>query len=190
VVNLDSVKSADRLPASIRAVRGATLGVATAAIGISAHVVGGGTIPDTGLTVGIAAFVAWAGTTLADRQRGPVATIAALAVGQAMLHVVLVLPPGLLHHQHHPQPAGGSGTLTMLAGHTTAVLLMGLLLAWTDSVVVAALLIVRCVLRRIRTTVPAHAPLWVAVVPAFARDGAKEVLLRRTRSRRGPPLLA
>lgn len=158
----------------------------TAAIGISAHVVGGGTVPHTGLTVGVALLVAWAGTALADRQPGPAATVAALAAGQAMLHAVLVLPSGL-GHQH---PPAGSGLLTMLAGHTTAVLLMGLLLAWTDTVVLAALRIVRRVLCRIRTAVPAHAPLRVAVVPAVPRDGAKEVLLRRARSRRGPPLSA
>lgn len=186
MVNLDSVKRADRLPASARAARGGALGLATAAIGISAHVVGGGAIPHAGLTIGVAVLVAWAGTAFADRQRGPAAMVAVLFLGQAMLHVVLVLPRGL-GHQHPPT---GSGLLTMLAGHATAVLLTGLLLAWTDTVVLAALRIVRGVLRRIRTSIPARAPLRVAVVPAVPHDGAKEVLLRRTRSRRGPPPVA
>ncbi|MGW3960993.1 hypothetical protein ACWED2_14335 [Amycolatopsis sp. NPDC005003] len=175
---------ADRLPAP--ALSGGVLGVVTTGIGISAHAAGGGALPHPGLTIGVGALVAWAGSAPAGRRRGPAATVAALTAGQAMLHVVLVLPPGL-GHQH---PPSGAGLLTMLAGHTTAVVLVGLLLAWTDTVVLAALRIVRGVLRRIRTTVPVHAPLWVAVVPAVARDGAKEVLLRRTRTRRGPPLFA
>ncbi|HET6707351.1 hypothetical protein [Amycolatopsis sp.] len=63
--------------------RGGVLGVATAAIGVSAHVAGGGAVRGTGLTVGVAA----------------------------------------LGHQHPPT---GSG---LPAGHTAAVLLVGLLLA-------------------------------------------------------------
>ncbi|WP_206793849.1 hypothetical protein [Amycolatopsis sp. MtRt-6] len=177
------MQCADPLPAPVR---GGVLGVATAAIGISAHVAGGGAVHSAGLTVGVAALVAWAGTAPVGRHRGPAAVVGVLALGQALLHVTPAPPPGL----GHPHPPAGSGLPAVLAGHTTAVLLVGLLLAWTDTVVLAALRIVRGVLRRLRATVPAHAPLWVAVVPAVARDGAKEVLLRRARSRRGPPWLA
>lgn len=184
VANLRAMKRPRHFTATVRTLRGAALGAATAAIGIAAHVAGGGEVPGTGPTLGIAVLVAWAGTALADRQRGPAATVAALALGQAMLHAVLVLPSGF----GQPELPAGTGTVGLPAEHAVAVLLMGLLLAWADDVFLAALRLVRVVLRRFRTRVPARAPLWVPVLPAFAYDGAKDVLLRRTRSRRGPPL--
>lgn len=177
---------AHRLPATVRAVRGAALGLVTAAIGVSAHLIGVGDLPDTGPTLGVAALVAWAGSALADRQRGPAATVAALAAGQALVHVVLLLPARLVHRE---PLGGGSSSLTLLAAYAGAVLVIGVLLAGADTALLAVFDVVRVVLRRARTTVPVRVPLWVGAVPAVAHDGAKDVLLRRTRSRRGPPRL-
>ncbi|MFB9691367.1 hypothetical protein [Amycolatopsis plumensis] len=180
-------RPARRLPATVRVVRGVVLGGATAALGVSAHVLGGGELPDTELTFLVAGLVSWAGTAYADRRRGAVTTIAALALGQLLLHIVLVLPRGLLAPHTADDLVGGNAGL-MIGGHIGAVLIVGLLLAHADAAVLAVCNVVITTLRRVLLPSPVRAPLWVAVPSPRASDTATEVLLRRTRARRGPPL--
>ncbi|UOX88374.1 hypothetical protein MUY14_42960 [Amycolatopsis sp. FBCC-B4732] len=78
----------------------------------------------------------------------------------------------------------------MIAGHVGVVLIVGLLLARADAAVLAVFEVVVTALRRVLTSLPAKAPRWVSVVSNRSANTATDVLLRRTRARRGPPLTA
>ena len=100
----------------LRAVRGAALAVASALLAGTAHVAAGGSAPDGALATLLALVVAAAGTALADRRRGPLALLAAVAATQVLLHLLL---EGLGTH-----PAGAAAspvhTPAMTAAHALA----------------------------------------------------------------------
>jgi hypothetical protein len=145
---------------------------------------GGGT-PDTALAVLLTMIVAWAGTSIADRRRGPGAVLVALGTAQLAMHLVLnyVVPS---HIGHHAAPMGQAA---MWATHAVATLLTGLMLAKADAtlgVIGSAIRLLRDLLKP--PTFPAVASATYAL-PTSPRHTSHvlQVVLRRMNTRRGPP---
>jgi len=171
----------------LRAVRGATLAVASALLAGTAHVAAGGSAPDGALATLLTLVVAAAGTALADRRRGAPALLAAVGTTQVLLHLLF---EGLGTH-----PAGAAAsqvhTPAMTAAHALAAGITALLLAGAES----AVFTVAAAWRRIVATVPQRVPspliparppvrpITPADVPAPLR-----VLLATLLRRRGPPV--
>ncbi|GAB3913741.1 hypothetical protein GCM10029964_123770 [Kibdelosporangium lantanae] len=169
--------------------RGWALAGASAALAVGAHGLAGGGTPDTALAVMLTVIVAWAGTSVAGRHKGPFAVLMALGTAQLAMHLVLnfVMPehPGHVGHMAHHAPALAPGA--MWATHITATLLTALLLAKAD----AAL---RVIASTIRGLLPP--PVFQAVTPgAYALPALPthlshmlQVVLRKVHARRGPPV--
>lgn len=174
-----------RTPSSpdVRAVRGWLLAVSSAVLTLTAHAAADGEMPDPSLAVAIAGLLGWVFTALADRPRGPLGIVAALAAGQLVIHTALTL-----FDTHHDSPGGQLvAPLTMLAAHAVATVLLAALIGGAER----GLLAVLAGLRRLLPVVAIAAPVPVGqpprvLVPAVAGTYT-EVLLRRVNARRGPP---
>lgn len=175
-----------------RILRGVLLAGTSAALAVAAHAIGGGMLPDTGLTLLLTVGVAAAGVALADRRRGPVAILTALGLSHLGIHLMLALSV-----TGRPDPDQAVNPLVMMVGHVVAVLLAGAILSKAEAAffglaaALAALLphwLVAALGRRPATSEPAAAPRWAAH-PAGG-DRPLTVLLRRACARRGPPALA
>ena len=170
---------------ALRVARGTALAVVNAVLAVAAHVAGGGGAPDRALTVLISLGVAAAGTALADRRRGPLALLAAVAVTQVVLHLLLATLGG-----SHASTAPAAGAAAMLPAHAAAVLVTAALLAGAESAVFA----VAGALRRIvggfplLTTAPRDDRRAVAAPIATAMPAALQRLLCLVTPLRGPPL--
>ncbi|MGH3904909.1 MAG: hypothetical protein ACRDTE_12070 [Pseudonocardiaceae bacterium] len=171
---------------TLRVLRGTVLAAVNAVLAVAAHVAGGGGAPDGALTVLITVGVAAAGTALADRRRGPVAMLAAVAVTQVLLHLLLEALGG---HTSAAVPTSAGAAMTV--AHGAAVLVTAALLTGAESALFAAAntltrivgvfpLLMTAPLRADRrpTTPPAAAPL---------PDALRRLLCRAT-PLRGPPL--
>jgi len=171
----------------LRAVRGATLAIASALLAGTAHVAAGGSAPDGALATLLTLVAAAAGTALADRRRGPLALLAAVGTTQMLLHLLL---EGLGTHA-----AGAAAfpvhTPAMTAAHALAAGITALLLAGADS----AVFTVAAGWRRIVAVVPLRMPSPLAparrpvrpVTPAEV-PAPLRVLLATLLRRRGPPV--
>ena len=168
---------------SRHAMFGAAVGCATALVAMSEQAISRGEVPKPVMALGIVALLSWAGATLADRHRDPVATVAAIAVGQVTLHIAVTVPPDRMH-RHVPERLPDLHVGPALVGQVATILVIAVFLSRID----AAGGLVGMVMPRLPVGPPAHAPLWVAVSADAIVDPAKNVLLRRTRARRGPPL--
>jgi hypothetical protein len=171
-----------------RAIIGALLAVSSTGLAITAHGLAGGGFPDTALVIPITALIAWAGTALAGRLRGPVALLATVAVIQLGLHELL--DQSAYAHGGHESPPAVNGA-AMLAGHVAATLIVAALLARASAGLAAfASLLDRL---RGRLEVLRLAPVPAAIGPtliAAVRPGPLiEIVLRRVSARRGPPRL-
>jgi hypothetical protein len=166
-----------------RALRGWLLALPSMALAVTGHGLAGGGIPDLGIALPLTALIAWAGGTLVHRLRGP-ALIGLLGVIQVALHLLLTQ----LAHGHGPAPVGG---WAMFAAHAIATVITAGLLARAS----VALTVGSAALDRLRGLL---ALLWSAPVPVPAAIGPSsavpdrpgpllEILLRRVRTRRGPP---
>jgi hypothetical protein len=167
-----------------RAVRGTALATVNAVLAVVAHVTGGGTAPDGALTVLATIGIAAAGTALADRQRGPLAMLAAVVVIQVLLHLLL---DGLSGHQD-PIPLGSAGTM-MTAAHAAAALLTVMLLTGAESALFSVAAALRGIVGRLplrqppaRQAAPPTAPPLVTPAPVALRR-----LFFRVTPHRGPP---
>lgn len=167
----------------MRAVRGALLAASSATLAIGAHAVAHGGMPDAAMTVAMTALIGWSATGLADRARSTASTLAALGVAQLLMHLVLTVVD-----DHHGVVAVPLDPVAMTGAHAVATVLTALLLAHAERGLLAfaaslrGLLQVRC--PRLADDPPVGS---VAVAPA-ARGLSIEVLLRRVRPPRGPPL--
>ena len=135
------------------------------------------------------ALLAITAAALADRPHRPTAIIAALGGSQIALHVLLSMPHELSAHHHPATTTSVVHGPAMLAAHTLAALLTGLLLATADTALVTVVAALSAVLPRRLFPVPARAPLRVLAV-APPGDVALDLLLTRICARRGPPRLA
>lgn len=138
-------------------------------------------MPETSVTVVVTALLGWASTALADKIRGFGGTLAVLAVGQLLMHVVLTVL------STHPGAGPHFTTEAMTLAHVAATVVTAALLFHADH----GLRTVANSLRRLLPPLfspptPAARPT-PAVVPV-APGGMPEVLLCRVRTRRGPPL--
>lgn len=170
---------------ALRAARGTVLAAVNAVLAVAAHVAGGGGAPDRVLTVLISLGVAAAGTALADRRRGPFALLAAVAVTQVVLHLLLGALSG-----PHATAAAAPAVAVMPAAHAAAVLVTAALLAGAES----ALFVVAGALGRIVGGLPLLIPAprddrrVVALPVATALPAALQRLLCLVTPLRGPPL--
>lgn len=167
-----------------RALRGTVLALVNAALAAAAHAAAGGGVPDGARTVLLTIGVATVGTALADRRRGPLAMLTAVAVTQVVLHLLLENLGG--HHMVAPAPSVG---VDMTVAHAVAALVTAALLAGAESTVFA----MADVLRRVAGTLPTIPPVRIPVarrppppvtvpLPAVLRE-----LLCRVTPHRGPP---
>jgi hypothetical protein len=166
-----------------RVLRGALLAVTSAGLAVSAHAVGGGGFPDTGLTALLTLAVAAVGVALARRRLSRIAMFAALGGSHLAMHLVLTAAA-----RSTGMTDGRMNPVLMLIGHVVAVLLAGVVLTRADSAiftlaaVCSMLLPCRLGSPPVRLT-PPRPPVPVAA----PTDRVREVMSRRVHSRRGPP---
>lgn len=169
-----------RRPAPTRFARAVLLSVTSAALSVTAHGVAGGRMAEFAGALPLTLLIAFAGTALAERGRGPWPVLATLGLAQVAQH-------GLFNLGHH---AGAPGhefdPVAMTAAHAVAALLTGLLLARADAVL-RALATAAARLLPALPAVPAPAGPPLPPAPAPVVDRLVSVLLRRVHGRRGPP---
>ncbi|WP_156755440.1 hypothetical protein [Actinokineospora pegani] len=171
-----------------RVVRGVLLGFSSTALAVAAHGIAGGGVPDTAVTIVLAALVGWAGTGVADRHTGFVPTLLLLGGGQATLHVLL--SHVAVAHPGETAPGSVLPTPLMLALHVVALLLTALLLTRASAAFATAAAALTGLVRAIAVVLPvAERPRGGPVV-APAQGTFMAVLLRRVCGKRGPPLPA
>ncbi|WP_147459866.1 hypothetical protein [Actinokineospora cianjurensis] len=169
-----------------RVVRGVLLAGSSTALAISAHGMAGGGVPDTAVTLALTALVAWAGTALADRRGGLLATLALLGVSQLCLHVLLT-DIAVSHDGHVHTPVVPSGL--MLATHIAATLVNGVLLTVAGSALTAVAAAISGIVRALVVSLAPSTPLPSIPVAALV-DHLLAVVLRVVCGRRGPPVLS
>lgn len=164
-----------------RAARGWLLALSSAGLAIAAHAAAAGGVPETSVAVVVTAVFGWASTALADKIRGFGGTVAVLAVGQLLMHVVLTVLAT------HPGADPHFTTEAMILAHLAATVVTAALLSHADHGLRAVANSLHRLLPPLfsppRTTAR-PAPAVVSVAPG----GMPEVLLYRVRTRRGPPL--
>lgn len=170
-----------RRPAPTRFARAVLLSVTSAALSVTAHGVAGGRMAEFAGALPLTLLIAFAGTALAERGRGPWPVLATLGLAQVAQH-------GLFNLGHHAP--GGSGhafdPVAMTAAHAVAALLTGLLLARADAVL-RALATAAARLLPVLPAVPAPVGPPLPPAPAPVANRLVSVLLRRVHGRRGPP---
>ncbi|HEX7662237.1 MAG TPA: hypothetical protein VF444_22450 [Pseudonocardiaceae bacterium] len=176
---------------SLRVLRGTLCAVAAAGLAVSAHAMGGGGLPDAGITVVLVLVVAAMGIALARRRLGRVTTVAVLGASQLTMHLVLTAAapsggmtdmPGMTGDTADPVP--------MIAWHVVAVLITAAVLSRADAAIFALVAVLSMLLpRRLPPASPPSARSGTrSVLPAgVPSDPVREVLLRRVNARRGPP---
>jgi hypothetical protein len=177
---------------ALRAVRGGLLGVSSAALAVTAHVVGDGELPDTAMTLLLTVLIGWNAAALAAKARGPLATIIDLGAGQVVMHLVLgSLSSHELAHSTmiRTGPAPESSGLAMTAAHVVATLITAVLLAKADGLLLGILACLRALVPFLLAALPVPAAVPAPVLARPAGPGhLVRVDLRRVHGRRGPPL--
>ncbi|SFJ29610.1 hypothetical protein [Amycolatopsis regifaucium] len=162
--------------------------MSSAALAVTAHMIGDGDLPDTAMTVLLTVLIGWNAAALAAKARGPLATIVDLGAGQVVMHLVL---SSLSSHEPHSGPAPVSGGLAMTAAHVVATLVTALLLAKADGLLLGVLACLRALVPFILNALPVPAR---PAAPVLARPAGPghlvRVDLRRVHGRRGPPLFS
>lgn len=172
---------------ALRAVRGGLLGVSSAALAVTAHVIGDGEVPDTAMTLLLTVLIGWNAAALAAKARGPLATIIDLGAGQVVMHLVLTSLNS--HEMLHNEPAPASNGGGMLVAHVAATLITALLLAKADGLLLGVLSCLRTLVPFLLPPLPVPAAVPAAVLARPAGPGhLVSVELRRVHGRRGPPL--
>jgi len=169
-------------------VRGGLLGVSSAALAVTAHMIGDGDLPDTAMTLLLTVLIGWNAAALAAKARGPLATIVDLGAGQVVMHLVL---SSLSTHEPHSGSAPVSGGLAMTVAHVVATLITALLLAKADGLLLGVLSCLRALVPFILNALPVPAAVASPVLARPAGPGhLVRVDLRRVHGRRGPPLFS
>ncbi|WP_461143629.1 hypothetical protein [Salinifilum aidingensis] len=170
----------------LRWLRGVGLTTTSAALSVAAHAAAGGALPDPGVTAVITALLASAGVALADRQRGPLGILSALAANQMAFHVFFQLSGA--HAAHPVHPATPFAPVQMAFGHIASAILTGLLLSSAERALFGVARFLRRVLPRVphRTPPPARETC-VACIPARSRRLIAQLTAQRIHALRGPP---
>lgn len=170
---------------ALRAVRGCLLAGASTALTVAAHAAAGGGVPDLGLFLLPTVLLAGAGTVVAERVRARGLMIVVLGAMQLAVHSLLSM--NATSHEMFLAGPAAAGPVPMALAHVLATLLLALVLTRVDAVLHAVGAAVRAALPVRSFALPAWAP--VAVCVAVEQGGGETmVLLRRIRTRRGPPL--
>ncbi|RSN37427.1 hypothetical protein DMC61_02480 [Amycolatopsis sp. WAC 04169] len=163
--------------------------MSSAALAVTAHMIGDGDLPDTAMTVLLTVLIGWNAAALAAKARGPLATIVDLGAGQVVMH--LVLSSLSTHGPVHDEPASVSGGLAMTVAHVVATLITALLLAKADGLLLGVLSCLRALVPFILNALPVPAAVAAPVLARPAGPGhLVRVDLRRVHGRRGPPLFS
>ncbi|UUV35951.1 hypothetical protein NQK81_21765 [Amycolatopsis roodepoortensis] len=179
--------AATELSSAVYAARGVVLAVAAATLGMAAQVLGDGTVPNAGMTLIIGGLAGSVGLAVADRCRSVVAAVGALTAAQLILHAVL-LAPSRVTHSHVTPVLTGLDPVAEFSSQVLAIVLLGVLLTQADTAVRALCGLVWRTLHWVTAApTPPRALPWTPVTRAVAPSTATEVLLRRSRPRRGPP---
>jgi hypothetical protein len=166
-------------------VRGVALAVLSAMLTAVGHVAGGGTVPDLAVLVVLCPLLAGLFVTIAERAHGTAGTIGGLAVGQLVLHQLMVLlHPAHLLVQEPAVPAGAA----MLGMHAAVTLATAVALRHADRAVLALLAALRRVLPRRPIPPPADRPLPTRAVPGPEVPARLARALAVADVRRGPPV--
>jgi hypothetical protein len=178
--------AADR-PGALRASVLAGLCAVLTALG---HLAGGGIVADLTMLVVLLPLLAGVFTTLAERARTGLGTLAVLGLGQLALHQMIELPNPThpAHAAHHgigsELPAGAG----MVAAHAVATLITAAALRYADR----ALDWLRAALRRVAPRRPpvlyADRPLATLATPEPAVALRLARALAGVQDRRGPPV--
>ncbi len=164
--------------------RGANLATLVTLLTATGHLLGGGTL--TGLS-SLAVLVPLLATVLvavAERCRGIAAVLAALGIGQLVLHYLIVV---LAAHGHSGTDAAFSGW-AMVAAHALATLAIAVVLSRADAAVTALVAaLCRILPRRLRVTAVDVAPP-ACPVPDTDVPLAASLALVAAHARRGPPI--
>ncbi|MFC0432116.1 hypothetical protein [Kutzneria buriramensis] len=168
----------------LRALRGCLLAGTSTALTVTAHAAAGGGIPDLGLFLLPTVLLAGAGTLLAERVRGRGVMFAVLGGTQLAVHSLLAM-----HATSYEMFLAGhavAGPVPMTIAHVLATAVLAVVLTHADAVLAAVADVLSTVVPRPVPALPAWAPV---AVPVTAPCPGTEVmlLLRRVRSRRGPP---
>ncbi|MBC6449261.1 hypothetical protein [Actinokineospora xionganensis] len=165
-------------PRAFRAARGALLATTSTALTIAAHGMAGGGVPETAVTVVIAALIAWAGTAVASRARSLSAMVALLGTSQLTLHVLFAY----VSHGHDAVAL----TPTMLATHVVAIGATAVLLTQADAALDLVAAAITGLVRALVWT-PSPPALVVHKFQVSTVGHLLEVVFRQVCARRGPP---
>jgi hypothetical protein len=171
-----------RVPAGARRARSVLFATAATALAIAAHAVGGGGRPDPGTVVIVLGLIAAAANAYAGRDVSPAGVVVALVAAQLSMHLLLDI--GSAYHDVTAPAAGG---WSMVVAHAVATVITAALLTRADDAL--------CVLYSlVRSILPANPPEPAVPeepvrrpAPAPEVDVVRQVLLRVSRPRRGPP---
>ncbi|HEY0815329.1 MAG TPA: hypothetical protein VGE11_18825 [Pseudonocardia sp.] len=158
--------------------RGVALAALSALLTTIGHAAAGGGLPDVSVLVVVVPLLAGAFVALAERTRGPVATVAVLGAGQLVLHTTLAAL--------HTMPAVND--VAMLGVHVLITLITAVAIRHADVAVAAVAAVLRRVLPRRITPPAADRPLATRPVPAPDLSARRARRLTVADVRRGPPV--
>jgi hypothetical protein len=166
--------------------RAAVLAIVTTVLAAVGHLAGGGSLPDITVLVVLLPLLAGVFSTLAERARSTVGTLAVLGAGQlALHHLIELLNPS--HAAHHGAGADASST-GMLAVHVGATLLTAAVLRYADRAIAVVGAALGWVLPRRPPVLSADRPLASRVTPGAAVSLRLARALAAAQVRRGPPV--
>ncbi|WP_133794260.1 hypothetical protein [Actinokineospora alba] len=148
------------------------------ALTIAAHGMAGGGVPETAVTVVIAALIAWAGTAVASRARSLSTMVALLGISQLTLHVLFAY----VSHGHDSVAL----TPAMLTTHVVATAITAVLLTQADAALDVVAAAIAGLMRALVWT-PRPPALVVHKVQVSAVGHLLGVVFRQVCARRGPP---
>lgn len=164
--------------------RGCLLAGTSAALTVITHVAAGGGLPDLGLFLVPTVLLSGAGTMVAERVRTRGIMIAIL--GSAQLAVHCLLSVNATSHEMLLAGHAVAGPVPMAVGHVLATVALAIVLGRVDAVLAAVAAVLSAALPVRYPVLPAWAPVGVRLTVGHA-SGEVMVVLRRIRSRRGPP---
>jgi hypothetical protein len=170
----------------LRILRGASLSLACTLIAICGHVLGGGDAPPVGALLAVAGIGTAAFVLLANRQRAFGQIFAAAAASQIAFHGAFSLSAGTYGHPIH-DPIASLANPSMLTGHLLAAAAAASLVAYGERAVWAVHELARIVRRPELAVVRPLATPRLRLAATRQHDTTRELLLARTRPRRGPP---
>lgn len=169
---------------ALRALRGCLLAGTSTALTVTAHVAAGGGVPDLGLFLLPTVLLAGAGTLLAERVRRRGVMVTVLGATQLAVHSLLSM--NATSHQTLLPGHAVAGPVPMAIAHVLATVALAVILTRADAALAAISDALEAVVPRALPALPAWAPVAVPVT-APCPHAEVMVVLRRVRTRRGPP---